>query len=153
MGDATMPDQSDALAARLTRLEDLEAIRQLFVDYGFALDHGDFETYGRLFADDGEVLLGSIGRATGPEAITALMTKTLAGRQGSSFHVICNPVIHLDGDRATTDVTWVVVTRTESGTPALTMLGRHRDVVVRQRGEWKFQRREGHIDLPARYPG
>jgi hypothetical protein len=34
----------------------------------------------------------------------------------------------------------------------VTMLGRHRDVVVRQRGEWKFARREGHVDLPSRYP-
>ncbi len=142
----------DDVAARLTRLEDLDAIRQLFVDYGFYLDHGDFEAYGRLFADDGEVLLGPIGRATGPAAITELMTKTLSGRQGHSYHVICNPVIHLDGDRATTDVTWVVVTRTEAGTPELSMLGRHRDVVVRQRGEWKFARREGHVDLPSRYP-
>jgi uncharacterized protein (TIGR02246 family) len=148
-----MPDQSDALESRLRRLEDLEAIRQLFVDYGFTLDHGDFEAYGQLFADDGEVLLGSIGRATGPEAITDLMTKTLAGRQGGSFHIICNPVIHLDGDRATTDVTWAVVTRTDSGDASLSMLGRHRDVVVRQRGEWKFQRREGHVDIPSRYPG
>jgi uncharacterized protein (TIGR02246 family) len=147
-----VPEHSDDVMARLTRLEDLDAIRQLFVDYGFALDHGDFETYGQLFADDGEVLLGPIGRAKGPEAITALMTKTLGGRQGGSYHLICNPVIHLDGDRATTDVTWVVVTRTESGGPALTMLGRHRDVVVRQRGEWKFARREGHVDLPSRYP-
>ena len=148
-----MAEHADDVLARLTVLEDKEAIRQLFVDYGFSLDHGDFDAYGRLFADDGEVLLGPIGRATGPEAITALMTKTLAGRAGSSYHVIGNPVIHLDGDRATTDVTWVVVTRTETGAPAVTMLGRHRDIVVRQRGEWKFQRREGHVDLPSRYPG
>jgi ketosteroid isomerase-like protein len=147
-----MPENFDDVMLRLARLEDKEAIRQLFVDYGFHLDHGDFDAYGRLFADDGEVLLGPIGRAKGPEAITALMTKTLGGRQGSSYHVICNPVIHLDGDEATTDVTWVVVTRAESGAPAVTMLGRHRDVVVRQRGEWKFQRREGHVDLPSRYP-
>jgi len=24
--------------------------------------------------------------------------------------------------------------------------------VVRQRGEWKFARREGYVDLPSRYP-
>jgi len=147
-----MADQLDDLAARLQRLEDLEAIRQLFIDYGYYLDHGMFEEYGQLFASDGEVLLGPIGRAKGPEAITALMTKTLGGRQGNSYHVICNPVIHLDGDRATTDVTWVVVTRSESGAATVSMLGRHKDVVVREGGRWKFQRREGHVDIPSRYP-
>jgi hypothetical protein len=145
-----MPELDD-LAARLRRLEDLEAIRQLFVDYGYCLDHGLFEDYGRLFADDGEILLGPIGRAKGPEAITALMSKTLGGRQGGSFHVIANPVIKLDGDTATTDVTWLVVTRTETGAASASMLGRHKDTVVRQRGEWKFQRREGHVDIPSKY--
>jgi hypothetical protein len=148
-----MPDQPDDLAARLQRLEDLEAIRQLFVDYGYYLDHGLFEEYGTLFAEEGEVLLGPIGRAKGPAAITALMTKTLGGRQGNSFHVICNPVIHLDGDRATTDVTWLVVTRTETGGASASMLGRHKDTVVREGGRWKFLRREGYVDLPSRYPG
>jgi uncharacterized protein (TIGR02246 family) len=144
----------DNLAARLARLEDLEAIRQLFVDYGYCLDHGDFQEYGQLFADDGEILLGPIGRAKGPAAITALMEKTLGGRQGGSFHVIANPIIRLDGDRATTDVTWLVVTRTESGGASASMLGRHRDVVARQAdGSWRFLRREGHVDLPSRYPG
>ena len=146
-----MAEQLDDLMARLRRLEDLDAIRQLLIDYGYYLDHGLFEQYGSLFADDGEVLLGPIGRAKGPEAITALMTKTLGGRQGSSYHIICNPVIQLDGDRATTDVTWLVVTRTESGAPSASMLGRHKDVVIRQRGEWKFQRREGYVDIPSKY--
>ena len=146
-----MADDTKALEARLRRLEDLEAIRQLFVDYGYYLDHGEFENYGKLFADDGEVLLGPIGRAKGPEAICALMTKTLGGRQGSSYHIITNPIIKLDGDTATTDVMWTVVTRDDAGQAKLSMLGRHRDQVVRQRGEWKFKRREGYVDIPSKY--
>lgn len=144
-----MPEQSDTLIERLQRLEDLDAIRQLFVDYGYYLDHGMFEEYGQLFADDGEVLLGPIGRATGPDDIAALMARTLAGREGSSYHVIANPIIRLDGDRATTDVSWLVVTPTDAGGMAVSMFGRHKDVVVRRGTEWRFLRREGHLDLPA----
>src|SRR5206468_3086889 len=83
-------------------------------------------------------------RASGPQAITELMTKTLSGRQGMSYHIITNPIIKLDGDSATTDVMWTVIVKDEAGKPHVSMLGRHRDTVVRQRGDWKFKRREGY---------
>ena len=56
----------DELGARLRRLEDLEEIRQLFVDYGHHLDRGDLDAYAALFTDDAELLLGPLGRARGP---------------------------------------------------------------------------------------
>jgi uncharacterized protein (TIGR02246 family) len=82
---------TDELAARLQRVEDLLEIHQLFVDYGLALDAGDFDAYAALFAEDGEVLLGPVGRAKGRAEIQALMTKTLSGGVGSSLHIISNP--------------------------------------------------------------
>ena len=82
---------TDDLTTRVQRLEDLLAIHQLFADYGLALDAGDFDAYAALFAEDGEVLLGPMGRAKGPAEIKALMTKTLAGGVGSSFHIISSP--------------------------------------------------------------
>ena len=138
---------------RLQRLEDLEQIRQLFIDYGHYLDNGDFASYGKLFADEGEILLGPVGRAKGPAAIQALMDGNLAGRIGSSYHLIANPIINLDGDRATTDVSWAVITCGPEGQSVLSMFGRHRDVLVRERGHWRFLRREGLIDIPSKYRG
>jgi len=143
----------DTTEARLRRLEDLDAIRQLFVDYGHYLDFGDFAGYASLFADEGEVLLGPIGRAKGPENIRALMEKTMAGRSGQSYHLIANPFVTLDGDRASSEVTWAVIVRRPDGQPGLTMLGRHLDTLVRERGRWKFLRREGVIDIPSRLAG
>jgi uncharacterized protein (TIGR02246 family) len=148
-----MSGEVEGLDARLRRLEDLEEIRQLFVDYGHHLDKGDFAAYSQLFAADSEVLLGPMGRARGPEAIRALMEKALAGRAGDSYHLIANPIVQLDGDGARSEVTWAVVTRRDDGSPALTMLGRHRDVLVRERGRWRFKRREGLVDIPSRFPG
>jgi hypothetical protein len=57
---------------RLRRLEDLEEIRQLFTDYGRHLDAGDVQAYAELFADDGEVLLGPIGRDPGGKLEVAM---------------------------------------------------------------------------------
>ena len=140
---------TDELAARLQRLEDLMEIHQLFIDYGLALDAGDFDAYAALFAEDGEVLLGPMGRAKGRDEIKALMTNTLSGGAGSSFHIISSPQVQLDGDAATSQVMWSVVTRADSGQANLTMIGRHRDDLVRENGRWKIARRRGFVDLPT----
>ena len=82
MTEMQTTENQTALAERLQRLEDLEEIRQLFIDYGHYLDSGNFAAYGELFADEGEVLLGAIGRAKGPTAIEALMRQTMEGAGG-----------------------------------------------------------------------
>lgn len=143
---------TDDLAARVQRLEDLLEIHQLFVDYGLALDAGDFDAYAALFAADGEVLLGPMGRAKGRDEIKALMTKTLSGSAGSSFHIISSPQVQLDGDTATSQVMWSVVTHDDNGQARLTMLGRHRDNLVRENGDWKIARRRGYVDIPSAMP-
>jgi len=140
---------TDDLDARLGRLEDLMEIHQLFVDYGRHLDAGDFDAYAALFADDGEVLLGPMGRAKGRDEIKAVMTKALAGAQGSSIHIISSPAVELDGNRATSEVMWTVVQRGDDGKPVLGMIGRHVDELVRERGHWRIQRRKGLVDIPS----
>jgi uncharacterized protein (TIGR02246 family) len=153
MYGAPMGAADEELLARVRRLEDLEAIRQVFVDYGHHLDAGDLDSYARLFAEDGELLLGPMGRARGRAEIRELMGRATAASAGRSWHLITSPIIDLDGDRATAEVMWTVVVRGEDGSAVLSMLGRHRDVLVRRDGRWQFQRREGHIDVPTRYPG
>lgn len=139
----------DAIAQRLRRLEDLEEIRQLFVDYGRHLDAGDVDAYAGLFADEGEILLGPIGRAKGRAAIVELMTKVRARARSASFHLVTNPVIHLDGDRATGEVLWTVIRPDATGKLEVAMFGRHHDDLVRERGRWRIAKRRGHIDVPA----
>ena len=140
---------TDALVDRLRRLEDLLEIHQLFVDYGRYLDAGALDAYAELFADDGELLLGPVGRASGREEIKAVMAKALAGAKGSSFHIISSPAVKLDGDCATSEVMWTVVQRDADGKPSVGMIGRHVDDLVRERGQWRFQRRKGYVDIPS----
>jgi uncharacterized protein (TIGR02246 family) len=141
----------DALAQRVRRLEDLMAIHQLFVDYGRYLDAGDVDAYASLFAEDGELLLGPLGRAKGRAAIKELMGKAL-GQPGGSYHVISSPQVSLDGDRATSSVMWTVIARTAEGGAALTMVGRHVDELRRGPDGWRFVRRKGYVDLPSSMP-
>jgi uncharacterized protein (TIGR02246 family) len=142
---------SNSIEARLRRLEDLQEIHQLFVDYGAALDAGDFARYASLFARDGEVLLGPMGRAKGPAAIEDLMRRTLAGRVGDSLHINSSPQVTLDDDRASATVMWTVVHRDNDGRPRLTMVGHHHDDLVREDGRWRFLRRRGTVEIPASY--
>ena len=140
---------ADELQDRVQRLEDILEIQGLFIDYGHHLDAGDFEAYASLFAIEGEVLLGPLGRAKGRDQIRALMEKTLDGAVGTSFHVISSPMIALRGDTATSDVMWTVVHRKEDGHPSLSMIGRHRDDLVREDGRWRFLKRRGFVDIPS----
>ena len=140
-----------SLDERLRRLEDILAIQQLFIDYGLALDAGDLDRYAQLFAIQGTVNLGPIGRATGRSEIQALMAQTLEGLVGSSFHIVSSPQINVHGDRAISQVRWTVIHRDKNGQPQVTMIGKHHDELIRENGEWKIQTRKGTVDIPSQY--
>jgi uncharacterized protein (TIGR02246 family) len=146
----------DDTTARLRRLEDLEQIRQLFMDYKRVLDGKDFGAYADLFADDGEFVAiegGARGRAA-IEAMVAAMpgTELLAANVGDDFHLVLNPQIQLDArdaNRAHAQSTWAYVVKGDDGQPVLAKLGHYNDELVRERGKWRFLRREAPMDIPA----
>jgi uncharacterized protein (TIGR02246 family) len=148
-----MPTEDEsALEARLRRLEDLLEIHQLFVDYGRYLDRGDFAAFAALFARNGEILLGPVGRAKGRADIQAMMEKNLASTVGETLHIVSSPDVTLDGDTATSEVMWTVVARGGPTGAQVTMAGRHLDDLVREDGRWRINRRKGLLDLPAAMP-
>jgi uncharacterized protein (TIGR02246 family) len=140
---------SEAWEARLRRLEDRDAIHQLFSDYGHYLDRGDVDAYAELFAVDGEVLLGPMGRAKGRDNIRELMRGVLAESAGNSVHIISSPKVQLGEDVATSEAMWTVIARDRDGKPLVTMVGRHLDDLVREDGQWRIARRRGVIDIPT----
>jgi ketosteroid isomerase-like protein len=150
--DASTSATIQALEARLTRLEDLMAINQLFIDYGEQVDAGDFHAYAALFAHDGEVLLGPYGRATGRAAIEELVTTQLGAKVGTSFHIISSPRITLNGDTATSTVMWSVAVLADDGLARVSMIGHHIDKLTRTSEGWKIQKRRGTVSLPSLMP-
>ena len=138
------------LEARLRRLEDIEGVWQLLMDYRRLLDARDFAAYSQLFVEDG-VWAGNLGEARGPAEIEALLTRTLEIYPDDStrtYHLMCNPTVQVDGDRATAYSTWVFITRDDEDQPVLALMGHYEDVLVRADGRWKFQRRVAHLDVP-----
>src|SRR5579862_2904124 len=146
---------AESIEARVARLEDLEAIRRLLLDYRRHLDAKDFHAYAELFAAEGEFIAGPDGsiRAQGPEAIFALVDgmrgTLLTDAGGDDVHVAVNEVIELDGDRAHVSSTWVYLIRAAGDVPEVSKVGHYDDVVTREDGRWKFLRRVAPMDIPA----
>src|SRR5262245_39728872 len=100
-----------ALSVRLQRLEDMEEIRTLLLDYGRFLDSRDLAAYSKLFARDGE-WVGGFGSARGPEQILAFMQKNLGTgpNRSNTFHILSNFEIVTDRDSATAWSRWTFIT-------------------------------------------
>jgi hypothetical protein len=140
-----------ALEARLQRLEDLEEIRQLLLEYARRLDAADYEGYAALFTADGE-LDAQLGHAVGREAIVELLERRLGSGsertvKKTAFHLVGSPDIQLDGDEATSVVIWAYVTHDDDGFPIILQLGHYRDTLARDDGLWRFRRRQISRDL------
>jgi hypothetical protein len=141
----------DMLEARLRRLEDIEEIRQLLLEYARRLDTADYVGYAALFTADGE-LDAQLGSAKGRAAIVELLESRLGSGadrtvRKTAFHLVGNPDIQLDGDDATSVVIWAYVTHDDEGFPMILQLGHYRDTLAREDGAWRFRRREISRDL------
>jgi hypothetical protein len=132
------------LEARVQRLEDHQAIERMLLEYGHALDTRDFATYAGLFASQGE-WQGALGTYRGPAAIQAAMEKIFADAatdipKGSNFHMLTNVVIDIQGDRATASSRFLFV-KMNKGKPESEVAGRYEDILIREKGVWRFLRR------------
>jgi 3-phenylpropionate/cinnamic acid dioxygenase small subunit len=144
-----MADQA-ALLARLARVEDILEIQQLLLDYGRHLDARDLRSYSRLFCEDGE-WTGDTGSAIGPQAIQAMLEANLPANppapDETTWHVMANPAIEVDGDRASAHVMWMLLRRDAGDRPAIAVTGHYEDVLAREDGRWKFKRRAAFVDV------
>ena len=61
-----------------------------------------------------------------------------------------NDQIRIDGDRASATTKWIYVTPSEDGSPRWVYLGHYDDEFIRDKGVWKFLRREAFGDIPPR---
>ena len=138
----------ESLTTRVQVLEDREAIRALILAYGQAHDHRDYRTFASLFE-----WVGGLGSAKGPEAIFQLMDKTIGHNpqpNGSgTYHVLTNDQIEIHGDRASATTKWIYITPGADGAPKLVYLGHYDDQFIREKGVWKFLRREAPADIPV----
>jgi len=140
-----------SLERRVQRLEDVEEIRTLLIEYGRTLDKRDFAGYSKLFAKDGE-WAGGFGSTKGPAAIQAFMEKNIpenpASKPGSTYHLMSNFVIEPHGDTATAWSRWTFIVTSADNKPSFMYAGHYEDSLVRENGKWRFKRRVAYNDIP-----
>jgi uncharacterized protein (TIGR02246 family) len=141
--------QKPTIEARLQKLEDMEEIRALLLNYGKTLDNRDLKAYAELFTKDGE-WIGGFGSTKGRAELLAFMQKNIgtAPNTGKTYHLLTNFDITVNGNTATAISRWSYVIGTKEMKPVLEHSGRYEDTIVREDGRWKFQKRVVFNDLP-----
>jgi len=144
---------SGDMAARVRALEDREAIRTLWAEYGRTLDARDFTAFSQLFAHDAE-FVGGGPPAKGPAAIGAFLEKAIGtnypNSKGRNFHLYFNESIEVRGDEGTgVSKGGFVMANAENNKADFLLLATYRDQFVREDGRWKFKRREIIGDIPV----
>jgi ketosteroid isomerase-like protein len=86
---------------RLQRLEDIEAIKQMHLEYTYALMAMKFDEMLDCYADDGVLGLGGPNAARGKQAINGIFQNVMAKHSTlKDGHIISQPVITVDGNTA-----------------------------------------------------
>jgi hypothetical protein len=124
-------------------LEDVHEIQKLKARYADAVDGGwtgvtphDAEAVLALFAEDGAWDSGAFGGGQGHEGIRNFMA-TGAAIMPFAFHHISNPLIEVEGDRAT--ARWHAILAVTSDKEPLLHVGIYDDRMVRTAEGWRFE--------------
>ena len=146
--------QIASVEERLRRVEDTLAIQAVIIAYAAHIDAHDFGAYADLFAPDGIWQNGNTIKR-GRDEIRGLLVG-LYGEpaedfvNAESYHLVSNPRIVLDGDRATATSRHLLIMRGEGGQPVPELTGFYEDEFVRIDGEWKIARRVDNPIMPTR---
>jgi uncharacterized protein (TIGR02246 family) len=120
------------------RLLAIEEIRALIARYAITYDDHDWESFGRLWAEDASFVANGVafeGREPMLEFLTTCLPDDYFGK-----HMNSPPLIEIAADGATatakTDVVWI------SQNFENTIVARYDDTLVKRDGRWLFLRRE-----------
>lgn len=154
-----MGERADSdLVQRLSRLEDEQSIRATMYAYGHALDYGceeEFldcwtETAVLVWAPTPEREVGFVERRmVGIDAIAEAFRRHSHAPEKFHKHLLFQPQIRLDGDRATAESGLARLDESGGG-PVVRSFGRYSDTLVRcEDGRWRFSRREASVESTA----
>jgi ketosteroid isomerase-like protein len=120
--------------------------------YGHAIDAGDEATWVDLFTADGEFQVRGPNNGSytirGREALQAFAARHSRRPEAFHQHVVTQPVIDVEGDRATCISRFFVIVM-DGERPVLRTFGTYHDELVREDEQWRFKVRRPEIDAAA----
>jgi hypothetical protein len=125
----------EEMEKRLTALEDLEEIKKLQREYMQHIDHLEFSQLLDLFTDDAIAETRNYGPHTGKKEIADLYQNKLGRRKIRDGHLVGEPVITVDGNRAKGH--WTVYMFFSEPTVEWVQ-GRNDCEYIKVNGKWKF---------------
>lgn len=145
---------------------DRAAITDLIYRYAELIDAGDFDAVGRLLdrAAFGGPRTPTVSGAANIAAVFAMTTKRFDDGTPRTRHLVLNPIVEVDGDRATARSTFCVVQATARLPLQPIVVGRYLDTFAREDGNWHFTERIADVEMtgdvsdhllvdPARFEG
>ena len=141
----------EELARRLTRLEDIEAIKQLKARYcEICDDDHNPQRITSVFAEDGIWESADFGTARGHDEIRRLFQKFQKLIEFSQ-HNVMNPIIEVHGNTATGEWYFFGPFTFREGHQARWLALRYQDDYVKVNGEWKYEHLRVHLRVSAAY--
>jgi uncharacterized protein (TIGR02246 family) len=133
-------DSMKTIEERLRVLEDIEEIRKLKARYAAACDDNyDADAIAALFTEDALWDGGSLGKADGREAIRKFFSRA-AEFLPFAIHNVMNPIIEVEGDRATAQWYLLQPATMAKGNQAVWLAAVYHDEYVRHDGRWMFKK-------------
>jgi ketosteroid isomerase-like protein len=127
----------------LQKFQDIQDLQELHTNYAYLLLACDWVKIVDLFTDDAVAILHRRGRFQGKAAIIDIFKKVVQNNskgKGRDSHVAVQPIIHVDGDKATAEwLMFVISTDPATGHESIIQHGRHEMEYVRIKGKWKIK--------------
>ena len=145
MDDNQLQDRLATLEERVGLLEDQLAIHRLINSWGPAVDTGNAEVAGSLFAEDG-LLESDMSYLIGPAAVSAMVKAE--GHQSlirdGSAHIPAFPIVDIEGDQARATGYTRVYRHTDDGYEVWRVSANHWEF-RRTHDGWRVARRTNHV--------
>lgn len=132
-------------------LEERAVLRALH-EYGHAMDYGDEAAWVEAFTPDAvfDVVEVVGGRRVHREEGRGDLARYVAGYPKPPHfrkHVIVDPLIDIEGDRARVRAYWILLQRDDAdGRPALAAFGHYDDRMVKLDGRWRIAERRAEVE-------
>jgi SnoaL-like protein len=126
--------------------DDKAQIAEVLIRYATGIDFKDWALFRTCWTDAVDIDYGDLGRFTNADEFTTLMTQIHDG-MGQTYHRISNPVIDVDGDRATARSYVFAQLMAIPDDPAswIDALGHYDDELARTPYGWRIGKRTTHI--------